>query len=84
MFDFGKTNSSNNILDPRVLPIGTPYTTTRTRDLFTVTGRIGYLFTPQLLGYVKGGGAWTNTYTADFGHLPVNFLSQSASSDRQG
>jgi outer membrane immunogenic protein len=54
------------------------------RDLYTVTGRIGYLFTPQLLGYVKGGGAWTNTYTTIYGNLPVNFLSESASADRQG
>jgi outer membrane immunogenic protein len=30
-----------------------------TKDIFTVTGRLGYLFTPQLLGYIKGGGAWT-------------------------
>jgi outer membrane immunogenic protein len=84
MFDFGNTNSRNNIFDPQVIGIGTPYTTTRTRDLYTVTGRIGYLFTPQLLGYVKGGGAWTNTYTTVFGNIPVNFLSESASSDRQG
>ena len=37
-----------------------------------------------MLGYVKGGGAWTNTYTAYYGNIPVNFLSQSASADRQG
>lgn len=84
MFDFGNTNSRNNIFDARVIGIGTPYTTTRTRDLYTVTGRVGYLFTPQLLGYVKGGGAWTNTYTAIYGNIPANFLSESASADRQG
>lgn len=84
MFDFGNTNSRNNLFDARITPIGTPYITTRTRDLFTVTGRIGYLFTPQLLGYVKGGGAWTNVYTAVYGNLPANFLSESGSSDRQG
>ncbi|MBR1193528.1 outer membrane protein [Bradyrhizobium sp. AUGA SZCCT0160] len=32
-----------------------------TKDIFTVTGRLGYLFTPQLLGYIKGGGAWTRS-----------------------
>jgi outer membrane immunogenic protein len=84
MFDFGNTNSRNNIFDARVTPIGTPFTTTRTRDLFTVTGRVGYLFTPQLLGYVKGGGAWTNTYTEIRGNLPTPFLSEFASADRQG
>lgn len=84
MFDFGNTNSRNNILDARVTPIGTPYTTTRTRDLFTVTGRVGYLFAPQVLAYVKGGGAWTRTNTAIFGNIPANFLSESASADRQG
>ena len=84
MFDFGNTNSRNNVLDPRAAAIGTPFTTTRTRDLYTVTGRIGYLFTPQLLGYVKGGGAWTNTYTEIRGNLPTPFLSESASADRQG
>jgi outer membrane immunogenic protein len=37
-----------------------------------------------LLGYVKGGGAWTNTYTAVFGTIPTNFLSEFASADRSG
>ena len=84
MFDFGNTNSRNNITDPRTAGLGVPYQTTRTRDLYTVTGRIGYLFTPQLLGYVKGGGAWTNTYTAFYGTAPVLFLSESASANRTG
>jgi outer membrane immunogenic protein len=30
-----------------------------TKDIWTVTGRVGYLFVPQLLGYIKGGGAFT-------------------------
>lgn len=85
MFDFGNTNSRNNLpADARIVALGVPYTTTRTRDLYTVTGRVGYLFTPQLLGYVKGGGAWTNTYTTVFGTAPALFLSESASADRQG
>ena len=33
---------------------------------------------------MKGGGAWTNTYTTLYGNAPANFLSESASSDRQG
>src|ERR1700694_3861660 len=50
MFDFGNTNTRNNIFDATVIRnIGPAFATTRTRDLFTVTGRIGYLFTPQLL-----------------------------------
>jgi outer membrane immunogenic protein len=86
MFDFGNTNSRNNIPDPRLTAAIGPasFTTTRTRDLYTVTGRIGYLFTPQLLGYVKGGGAWTRTYTELRGTVPAPFLSESASADRQG
>jgi outer membrane immunogenic protein len=89
MFDFGDSRSSNNIFDARIAGappagIGAPFTTTRSRDLYTVTGRIGYLFTPQLLGYVKGGGAWTRTYTEIRGTLPAAFLSESASADRQG
>jgi outer membrane immunogenic protein len=84
MFDFGNTSSRTNIFDARVTPIGTPYVTTRTRDLYTVTGRIGYLFAPQVLAYVKGGGAWTNTYTAIYGNTPANFLSESGSADRPG
>jgi outer membrane immunogenic protein len=84
MFNFGDTRSSNNIFDARVIGIGAPFTTTRTRDLYTVTGRIGYLFTPPLIGYVKGGGAWTRTYTEIRGNIPAPFLSESASADRQG
>lgn len=84
MFDFGNTNSRNNLPDARLAGLGTPYQTTRTRDLYTVTGRIGYLFMPQLLGYIRGGGAWTNTYTAIFGTAPALFLSESANSNRTG
>lgn len=85
MFDFGNTNSRNNLPpDARLAALGTPYQTTRTRDLYTVTGRLGYLFTPALLGYVKGGGAWTDTNTQVYGTLPFLFLSESANSSRQG
>jgi outer membrane immunogenic protein len=85
MFDFGNTNSTGNLTDARLTAAFTnPYVTTRTRDLYTVTGRIGYLFTPQLLGYVKGGGAWTNTYTAIYSSAPAAYLSESGSADRIG
>jgi outer membrane immunogenic protein len=61
------------------------YSETRTRDVFTVTGRVGYLFAPQLLGYVKGGGAWARIDTNHFGFGPPVFLSESATrQDRQG
>ena len=30
----------------------------RVSSIATVTGRVGYLFTPSALAYVKGGGAW--------------------------
>jgi outer membrane immunogenic protein len=83
MFDFGDIRSRNNLLDPRVIAIA-PYQQTRTRDLFTATARLGYLFAPQVLGYVKGGGAWTRTNTEVWGTLPTPFLSESAGADRSG
>jgi outer membrane immunogenic protein len=81
MFDFGNINSSDNFPDPRV---NTFFQQTRTRDIFTGTARVGYLFAPQVLAYVKGGGAWTNTSTRVFGTVPALFLSESASNDRTG
>src|ERR1700704_3899681 len=63
MFDFGNVNSSNTFVDPRILGFSQQ---TRTRDIFTGTARLGYLFVPQLLGYVKGGGAWTRSNTTVF------------------
>ena len=85
MFDFGDIRSRNNIVDPRIVgALGAPFTQTRSRDIFTGTARLGYLFTPQFLGYVKGGGAWTRTFTEVYGTAPVTFLSESASADRAG
>ena len=53
MFDFGNIDSSH------ALPAFPTFTSVNTtKNIFTVTGRIGYLFAPQVLGYVKGGGAW--------------------------
>jgi outer membrane immunogenic protein len=70
MFDFGNINSSHT------LPaFSTFYSQDRVRDVFTVTGRVGYLFTPALLGYVKGGGAFARVNSSVFGPL---FLSETA------
>lgn len=34
---------------------------TRTSNLYTATVRAGYLVTPEILAYVRGGAAWTRT-----------------------
>jgi outer membrane immunogenic protein len=78
MFDFGNIDSSH------ALPAFPTFTSTnRTKDIFTATGRVGYLFVPQLLGYVKGGGAWARI---DHNILqPGGALSEIATGvDRQG
>jgi outer membrane immunogenic protein len=82
MFDFGNINGSHAI---PVFPGITPgfVATNRTKDVFTATGRIGYLFAPQVLGYVKGGGAWARVDHNVF--QPNGLLSESALGvDRQG
>ena len=83
MFDFGSIRSQNNLPDARVTAVA-PFQQTRTRDIFTGTARLGYLFAPQVLGYVKGGGAWTRTDTQVYITLPTTFLSESATADRSG
>jgi len=80
MFDFGTINSSHIIP-----PFPTFSTADSTKNMYTATARIGYLFVPQVLAYVKGGGAWTRTDSSVFGSVPVNFLSESAlGNDRSG
>ena len=59
MYDYGRLNSSHVLPTAFVgVPPGRHVNSVRTsasRDMWTVTGsRIGYLFVPQLLGYVKG------------------------------
>jgi outer membrane immunogenic protein len=55
MYDYARIDSSH------FLPAFPTFRSdVRVKDIYTVTGRVGYLFTPQLLGYVKGGGAWTS------------------------
>jgi outer membrane immunogenic protein len=80
MFDFGNINESHtNTTFP------TFYDNSTLKDVFTVTGRVGYLFAPQLLGYVKGGGAWARTDYNNFFTVPTTGLSESALGvDRQG
>jgi outer membrane immunogenic protein len=78
MFDFG--NIRENHANPS-FPGFADQTTVK--DVFTVTGRLGYLFAPQLLGYVKGGGAWARVDYVNF--APGGGLSETANGvDRTG
>ncbi|MBN8981363.1 MAG: porin family protein [Rhizobiales bacterium] len=83
MFDFGDIKSSNASSDPRLAAFG-EFQQTTTRDIYTTTARLGYLFNPQILGYAKGGGAWTRADTLVFGTIPFFFPSESAQSNRAG
>lgn len=79
MFDFGNTNSSRDLT-----AIGFPGFIGRSqvKDIFTATGRIGYLFTPQFLGYVKGGGAWARNNLAIIDNFGIT--DEFANADRSG
>jgi outer membrane immunogenic protein len=73
MYDTGRIKSSH------VIPGFPTFNSNITvKDVYTVTGRLGYLFTPQLLGYVKGGGAWTSVDYVINGTVPVPFNSENA------
>jgi len=80
MFDF------SNFSDQHTLPAFPAFfDVDNLKDVFTVTGRVGYLFTPALLGYVKGGGAWARADYNIFGFGPPLFASESATGiNRQG
>jgi outer membrane immunogenic protein len=86
MADFGNLRSSHVV--PTAFPgfpVGSFVSNNRVNYTVTATGRIGYLFAPQVLGYVKGGGAWANQDHNFIGTVPVVFLSESANSvDRFG
>jgi outer membrane immunogenic protein len=86
MFDFGNINSQHFV--PTAFPgfpVGSFTSVNTTKDIFTATARIGYLFAPQVLGYVKGGGAWARVDHIFNGNVPTFFLSESATGvDRQG
>jgi outer membrane immunogenic protein len=73
MYDYARINHRH------VIPIFPLFNSdVRVKDMWTVTGRLGYLFTPQLLGYVKGGGAWTSVDYAINGTFPVAFNAENA------
>ena len=73
MYDYTRMGSSH------IIPAFPTFTSSvRVKDIYTATGRIGYLFTPQLLGYVKGGGAWTSVDYVINGNGPPVFNSENA------
>ena len=80
MFDFAKINSSH--IEPTAFPgfpIGSFISQNHAKNVFTATGRVGYLFAPQVLGYLKGGLAWTQVDQEFIGTVPRTFLSESVS-----
>lgn len=79
MYDYGRVGSTHII--PTAfpgLPVGSFNSVNQVKDMWTVTGRAGYLFTPALLGYVKGGGAWTRVDHTFNGFVPTPFVSETA------
>jgi len=80
MYDYGNTRNTH------VIPaFPTFFMEDRVRDMVTLTGRVGYLFAPQVLAYVKGGGAWARTGHTAFGTVPALFTSEfSGGLDRSG
>jgi outer membrane immunogenic protein len=70
--DFGTINSSNAVA-------AFPGITAQfqVKNIETLTGRVGYLVAPAVLGYVKGGAAWTNT-SASAVVVPGGFVGESA------
>jgi outer membrane immunogenic protein len=71
-FDFGSVKGSHALTD---FPTFTETNTLKSVE--TATGRIGYLWTPQFLTYVKGGMAWMQNRNQVL--LPNGTLSESAS-----
>jgi outer membrane immunogenic protein len=86
MYNYGRISSSHVV--PTAFPgfpVGSFQSVNQVKDMWTATGRVGYLFTPALLGYVKGGGAWTRVDHTFNGFVPTPFLSEFANGvDRQG
>jgi outer membrane immunogenic protein len=77
MFDFGNVNGRHAVTD-----FPTFSETNNLRSIGTATGRIGYLWTPSFLGYVKGGMAWMRDRNQVF--QPSGALSESASFNLPG
>jgi outer membrane immunogenic protein len=71
-FDFGNVNGSH------ITPDVPGSETNSLKAIYTATGRIGYLWTPALLGYVKGGMAWVTNRDSVF--LPGGALFESSGS----
>lgn len=70
-FDFGSVKGTANV------PALAGFTASNNlKELYLVTGRVGYLWTPQLLGYVKVGAAFMTNKTSVF--LPSGALFDSA------
>jgi len=70
-FEFGSVKSSHSI------PAFPTFTETNNlQQLYLITGRIGYLWTPQLLGYLKGGVAFQTNKNSVF--APGGALVESA------
>jgi outer membrane immunogenic protein len=86
MADFGDIRSSHVV--PTAFPgfpVGSFISNNKVNYTVTATGRVGYLFAPQLLGYVKGGAAWANQDHNFIGTVPAVFLSESVDNvDRFG
>ena len=85
MADFGNLRSSHVV--PTAFPgfpVGSFISNNKVNYTVTATGRIGYLFAPQVLGYVKGGAAWATQDHNFIGTVPAVFLSESSFSSRAG
>jgi outer membrane immunogenic protein len=78
-FDFGSLHSAN----PSPFFPST-FARVETTATATATVRAGVLVTPQVLAYVKGGGAWAQTDTGIYGTVPHLYLAESASPNRLG
>jgi outer membrane immunogenic protein len=87
MADAGNLRSSHIVPTAfPFFPVGAVISNNRVNYTVTATGRIGYLFAPQVLAYVKGGGAWANQdHNAIATIGPATFLLESANNvDRFG
>jgi outer membrane immunogenic protein len=61
MADVGNLRSSHIVPTAfPFFPVGTIVSNNQVNYTVTATARVGYLFAPQVLGYVKGGAAWAN------------------------
>ncbi|MGY4235918.1 outer membrane immunogenic protein [Bradyrhizobium sp. USDA 4449] len=71
-FDFGNINGRHALAD-----FPTFSESNSLKEIYTATGRIGYLWTPQFLGYLKGGAAYIKNRNQVF--APGGGLVESAS-----